>query len=236
MSKRRTAADDERRRYYRITPFGTAVARAEMRRLSELVRLARAADSRRRPRDALLSRTAPQLYPERFRDEYRDEMCRAFAERTRGRSRVAIVVAGDRGRRSERHRRSLGHPAPWSRGRNGCPGVCRRRALRAPPDRARAASCPASSSASSRSASASMQDCSRSSTVRVATRAGNSSRCRTRSNQADGRPETARASCGAPCSPIRIFWICASVATCSPTSLRGIDVASRRSRQAAPRA
>jgi DNA-binding PadR family transcriptional regulator len=41
--KRRSLADDERRRYYRITPFGTAVARAEMRRLSELVRLARAA-------------------------------------------------------------------------------------------------------------------------------------------------------------------------------------------------
>jgi DNA-binding PadR family transcriptional regulator len=34
--------DDERRRYYRITPFGTAVARAEARRLSELVRFARA--------------------------------------------------------------------------------------------------------------------------------------------------------------------------------------------------
>ena len=34
--------DDERRRYYRITPFGTAVARAETRRLSELVRMARA--------------------------------------------------------------------------------------------------------------------------------------------------------------------------------------------------
>jgi len=34
--------DDERRRYYRITQFGTAVARAEARRLSELVRLARA--------------------------------------------------------------------------------------------------------------------------------------------------------------------------------------------------
>jgi len=34
--------DDERRRYYRITPFGTAVARAEMARLSRLVRLARA--------------------------------------------------------------------------------------------------------------------------------------------------------------------------------------------------
>ena len=41
-AKRRTAEDDERRRYYRITPFGTTVARAEMRRLTELVRLARA--------------------------------------------------------------------------------------------------------------------------------------------------------------------------------------------------
>ena len=34
--------DDERRRYYRITPFGTAVARAEARRLTQLVHLARA--------------------------------------------------------------------------------------------------------------------------------------------------------------------------------------------------
>jgi len=34
--------DDERRRYYRITPFGTAAARAEGRRLTDLVRLARA--------------------------------------------------------------------------------------------------------------------------------------------------------------------------------------------------
>jgi DNA-binding PadR family transcriptional regulator len=34
--------DDERRRYYRISRFGTAVARAEARRLQELVRLARA--------------------------------------------------------------------------------------------------------------------------------------------------------------------------------------------------
>lgn len=34
--------DDERRRYYRITPFGAAVARAEARRLAQLVRLARA--------------------------------------------------------------------------------------------------------------------------------------------------------------------------------------------------
>jgi len=43
-SRRRPAPafDDERRRYYRITPLGTAVARAEMRRLTQLVRLGRA--------------------------------------------------------------------------------------------------------------------------------------------------------------------------------------------------
>ncbi len=34
--------DDERRRYYRITPFGRAVAKADARRLSELVKMARA--------------------------------------------------------------------------------------------------------------------------------------------------------------------------------------------------
>jgi DNA-binding PadR family transcriptional regulator len=34
--------DDDRRRYYRLTPFGDAVARAETRRLADLVRLARA--------------------------------------------------------------------------------------------------------------------------------------------------------------------------------------------------
>ncbi|HKS05383.1 MAG TPA: PadR family transcriptional regulator [Gemmatimonadaceae bacterium] len=39
---RRTKADDERRRYYKITPFGTAVARAELRRLAQLVKLGRA--------------------------------------------------------------------------------------------------------------------------------------------------------------------------------------------------
>jgi DNA-binding PadR family transcriptional regulator len=33
--------DDERRRYYRLTPLGRAVARAEARRLDEMVRLAR---------------------------------------------------------------------------------------------------------------------------------------------------------------------------------------------------
>ena len=34
--------DDERRRYYRITPFGAATARAEVTRLNQLVKLARA--------------------------------------------------------------------------------------------------------------------------------------------------------------------------------------------------
>ena len=34
--------DDERRRYYRITPFGRTVARAEARRLSQMLKLARA--------------------------------------------------------------------------------------------------------------------------------------------------------------------------------------------------
>lgn len=42
VSKRRAAGDDPRRRYYRLTPLGVAVARAETRRLSQLVRLARA--------------------------------------------------------------------------------------------------------------------------------------------------------------------------------------------------
>lgn len=33
--------DDERRRYYRITPFGVAVAKAETSRLNQLLKLAR---------------------------------------------------------------------------------------------------------------------------------------------------------------------------------------------------
>jgi DNA-binding PadR family transcriptional regulator len=36
------ALDDERRRYYRVTPFGRAVARAEATRLAHLLKLARA--------------------------------------------------------------------------------------------------------------------------------------------------------------------------------------------------
>src|SRR5215207_7430263 len=42
VTRRRAAGDDPRRRYYRLTPFGIAVARAETRRLSQLVRMARA--------------------------------------------------------------------------------------------------------------------------------------------------------------------------------------------------
>jgi DNA-binding PadR family transcriptional regulator len=42
-SRRRPARelDDERRRYYRITPLGIATARAELRRMAHLVRLGR---------------------------------------------------------------------------------------------------------------------------------------------------------------------------------------------------
>ena len=42
VGKRRALADDERRRYSRLTSFGAAVARAEVRRLSQFVRHARA--------------------------------------------------------------------------------------------------------------------------------------------------------------------------------------------------
>jgi DNA-binding PadR family transcriptional regulator len=42
VDRRRLAVVDERRRTYRLTPFGTAVARAELRRLADLVRMARA--------------------------------------------------------------------------------------------------------------------------------------------------------------------------------------------------
>ena len=34
--------DDERRRYYRVTPFGRSVAKAEARRLAQMLKLARA--------------------------------------------------------------------------------------------------------------------------------------------------------------------------------------------------
>ena len=42
VTRKASKRDDQRRRYYTITAFGTAVARAEMRRLTRLVRLGRA--------------------------------------------------------------------------------------------------------------------------------------------------------------------------------------------------
>src|ERR1051325_5739482 len=41
--RRSDPLDDPRRRYYRITPFGMAAARAETRRLTQLIRLAKVA-------------------------------------------------------------------------------------------------------------------------------------------------------------------------------------------------
>jgi DNA-binding PadR family transcriptional regulator len=41
-SRAATDSDDERRRYYRITPFGRNVAKAEMRRLAQMLKLGRA--------------------------------------------------------------------------------------------------------------------------------------------------------------------------------------------------
>lgn len=42
VTRKASRQEDPRRRYYKVTAFGTAVARAEMRRLTQLVRLARA--------------------------------------------------------------------------------------------------------------------------------------------------------------------------------------------------
>ena len=42
VMRKASKQEDPRRRYYRVTPLGTSVARAEMRRLTQLVRLAKA--------------------------------------------------------------------------------------------------------------------------------------------------------------------------------------------------
>lgn len=49
VAKRRTRAEDQRRRYYRVTPLGVAVTRAEVRRLEQFVRMARALGVRPAP-------------------------------------------------------------------------------------------------------------------------------------------------------------------------------------------
>jgi DNA-binding PadR family transcriptional regulator len=42
LASRPAKHDDERRRYYRLTPFGRDVAKAEARRLAQMLKLARA--------------------------------------------------------------------------------------------------------------------------------------------------------------------------------------------------
>ena len=49
VTRRRTLADDARRRYYRITALGEACARAEMRRMADLVEVARQRGLRAEP-------------------------------------------------------------------------------------------------------------------------------------------------------------------------------------------
>ena len=67
--------DDERRRYYRITPFGTAVARAEARRLQQLVKLARARGLVPGRPDARSTGRCCACFPPRSAAEYGGEMC-----------------------------------------------------------------------------------------------------------------------------------------------------------------
>lgn len=52
VHRRLAISDDERRRYYKLTPFGSDVARAELRRLAQLVKLARARGVRPAPETA----------------------------------------------------------------------------------------------------------------------------------------------------------------------------------------
>lgn len=49
VTRRRSREDDERRRYYRITAHGGAVARAEVHRLSRMVEMATARGLKPRP-------------------------------------------------------------------------------------------------------------------------------------------------------------------------------------------
>jgi DNA-binding PadR family transcriptional regulator len=49
VAKRRSRSDDARRRYYKVTAFGQAVTRAEVRRLMQLVRHAQARGVTLRP-------------------------------------------------------------------------------------------------------------------------------------------------------------------------------------------
>ena len=81
--------DDERRRYYRITPLGKAVAEAEAGRLRDLLKMARLCGVA--PRTNLMNfyRLLLHLYPSSFRAEYGDEMSAIFALKLDRRSGMA---------------------------------------------------------------------------------------------------------------------------------------------------
>ena len=106
--------DDERRRYYRLTPFGRAGRHGGSRTTG--------ADGQTRARERaragevvmLLYRALLHLYPASFRAEYGEEMAAIFRRRLRdannGFSRVAIVDRRRRGDAVERARRPRRHP------------------------------------------------------------------------------------------------------------------------------
>ena len=75
--------DDERRRYYRITPFGVTVAKAEARRHAQLVKMARVRGLAPEKAVMRLYRALLHLYPASFRAEYGGEMQSAFLARRR---------------------------------------------------------------------------------------------------------------------------------------------------------
>ena len=124
------ALDDERRRYYRLTEFGRAVAVAESRRLEATLGIARAkrlipvpgSGRSRHARDRSLAkrvfRWIARLLPFDFRRDYGQEMERAFADdldepaRRQRRSRTwttfARAVAGIGPSRFASMRRSQG--------------------------------------------------------------------------------------------------------------------------------
>jgi DNA-binding PadR family transcriptional regulator len=103
--------DDERRRYYRITPHGMAAAKAEARRLGQLVKMARAAGYARR-HDAALS---PPPAVIRTRSEFST-------------GQISAPTSLDaRGRILRRDCSSGSRPSPTS---TQCVGVARRLAFR----------------------------------------------------------------------------------------------------------
>ena len=110
--------DDERRRYYRITPLGEAVARAEAERLANLVRMARArglapSESLMRGYRLLLHLLSQVVSPRVRRRDV--PHLRAAARRILWRPVARGVVAADDCRADRQRRRGAwGHPATRS--------------------------------------------------------------------------------------------------------------------------